>query len=204
MFPRPPSSTLFPYTTLYRSLIEAAQRRAPGVVVADLSIARGLDYYTGSVYETTLEGHEDLGSICSGGRYNSLASDGTRTYPGVGLSIGLARLVARTRSARLATARRPVPSAVLVAVTAEEDRVRSDEVAAALRARGIPTDVAPTAAKFGKQIRHADRLSIPYVWFPSDDGSHEVKDIRSGDQQPADPASWTPPPQDLQVTVQQA
>ncbi len=186
------------------ALIEAAQRRAPGVVVADLSIARGLDYYTGSVYETTLEGHEDLGSICSGGRYDSLASDGTRTYPGVGLSIGVSRLVARILSAGLATASRPVPTAVLVAVTAEEDRVRSDEVAAALRARGIPTDVAPTAAKFGKQIRHADRLSIPYVWFPSDDGSHEVKDIRSGDQQPADPASWTPPPQDLQVTVQQA
>ncbi|HLS73124.1 MAG TPA: histidine--tRNA ligase, partial [Actinomycetaceae bacterium] len=170
------------------ALIEAAQRRAPGVVVADLSIARGLDYYTGSVYETTLEGHEDLGSICSGGRYDSLASDGTRTYPGVGLSIGVSRLVARILSAGLATASRPVPTAVLVAVTAEEDRVRSDEVAAALRARGIPTDVAPTAAKFGKQIRHADRLSIPYVWFPSDDGSHEVKDIRSGDQQPADPA----------------
>src|SRR5690625_539905 len=186
------------------ALIEAAQRRAPGVVVADLSIARGLDYYTGSVYETTLEGHEDLGSICSGGRYDSLASDGTRTYPGVGLSIGVSRLVARILSAGLATASRPVPTAVLVAVTAEEDRVRSDEVAAALRARGIPTDVAPTAAKFGKQIRHADRLSIPYVWFPSDDGSHEVKDIRSGDQQPADPATWTPPAQDLQVTVQQA
>src|SRR5690625_7854595 len=49
----------------------------------------------------------------------------------------------------------------------------------------------------------ADRLSIPYVWFPSDDGSHEVKDIRSGDQQPADPATWTPPAQDLQVTVRQ-
>jgi len=186
------------------ALIEAAQRRAPGVVVADLSIARGLDYYTGSVYETTLEGHEDLGSICSGGRYDSLASDGTRTYPGVGLSIGVSRLVARILSAGLATASRPVPTAVLVAVTAEEDRVRSDEVAAALRARGIPTDVAPTAAKFGKQIRHADRLSIPYVWFPSDDGSHEVKDIRSGDQQPADPATWTPPAQDLQVTVRQA
>ena len=186
------------------ALIEAAQRRAPGVVVADLSIARGLDYYTGSVYETTLQGHEDLGSICSGGRYDSLASDGTRTYPGVGLSIGVSRLVARILSAGLATASRPVPTAVLVAVTAEEDRARSDEVAATLRARGIPTDVAPTAAKFGRQIRHADRLSVPYVWFPSGEGTHEVKDIRSGDQQPADPATWTPPAEDLQVSVQQA
>jgi len=183
------------------ALVEAAARRVPGVVVADLSIARGLDYYTGSVYETTIQGHEDLGSICSGGRYDSLASDGTRTYPGVGLSIGVSRLVARILSAGLARASRPVPTAVLVAVGSEEERGRSDDVAATLRARGVPTDVAPTAAKFGKQIRHADRLGIPFVWFPGADG-HEVKDIRSGEQVPADPGSWSPPEQDLAVTVQ--
>lgn len=183
------------------ALVEAAEERVPGTVVADLSIARGLDYYTGSVYETTLVGHEDLGSICSGGRYDSLASDGSRTYPGVGLSIGVSRLVARILGAGLATASRAVPTAVLVAVGSEEERRRSEDVAAALRARGIPTDVAPTAAKFGKQIRHADRLGIPFVWFPGTEG-HEVKDIRSGDQAPADPASWTPPAEDLLPTVQ--
>ena len=183
------------------ALVEAASRRVPDTVVADLSIARGLDYYTGSVYETTLVGHEDLGSICSGGRYDSLASDGTRTYPGVGLSIGVSRLVARILGAGLATASRAVPTAVLVAVANEEERGLSNDVAAALRARGIPTDVAPTAAKFGRQIRHADRLGIPYVWFPGTDG-HEVKDIRSGEQVPADPATWTPPQEDLTITVQ--
>ncbi|WP_152191094.1 histidine--tRNA ligase [Georgenia satyanarayanai] len=183
------------------ALVEAAEDRVPGTVVADLSIARGLDYYTGSVYETTLVGHEDLGSICSGGRYDSLASDGSRTYPGVGLSIGVSRLVARILGAGLAAASRAVPTAVLVAVGSEEERRRSEDVAAALRARGIPTDVAPTAAKFGKQIRHADRLGIPYVWFPGAEGD-EVKDIRSGDQAPADPASWTPPAEDLLPTVQ--
>lgn len=183
------------------ALVEAAEERVPGTVVADLSIARGLDYYTGSVYETTLVGHEDLGSICSGGRYDSLASDGSRTYPGVGLSIGVSRLVARILGAGLATASRAVPTAVLVAVGSEEERRRSEDVAAALRARGIPTDVAPTAAKFGKQIRHADRLGVPFVWFPGAEGD-EVKDIRSGDQAPADPASWTPPAEDLLPTVQ--
>ncbi|WP_324652082.1 histidine--tRNA ligase [Georgenia sp. H159] len=182
------------------ALVEAATRRVPGTVVADLSIARGLDYYTGSVYETTIVGHEDLGSICSGGRYDSLASDGARTYPGVGLSIGVSRLVARILSADLATASRAVPTAVLVAVSAEEDRGRSDDVASALRARGVPADVAPTAAKFGKQIRHADRLGIPYVWFPGAEG-HEVKDIRSGEQVSAEPGSWLPPEQDLTVAV---
>ena len=70
-------------------------------------------------------------------------------------------------------------------------------VAAQLRARGIPTEVAPKADRFGKQIRHADRRGIPYVWFS--DGS--VKDIRSGDQVPADPAQWTPPASDLRPQV---
>src|SRR5699024_10134108 len=73
------------------TLLEAAQHRMPEVVQADLRIARGLDYYTGTVYETLLAGHEDLGSVCSGGRYDSLASDGKNTYPGVGLSIGVTR-----------------------------------------------------------------------------------------------------------------
>ncbi|MCL2089818.1 MAG: histidine--tRNA ligase [Micrococcales bacterium] len=176
------------------ALVGAAARRAPGTVVADLKIARGLDYYTGSVYETVLVGHEPLGSICSGGRYDTLASDGTRTYPGVGLSVGVTRLVSRLLSADLVTATRSVPSAVLVAVTSEDHRDASDRVALALRARGIPVEVAPTAAKFGKQIAHADRRGIPYVWFPGE--TDEVKDIRSGEQRPADPDTWTPPTAD--------
>ncbi len=67
----------------------AASARMPGAVVADLKIARGLDYYTGTVYETQLVGYESFGSVCSGGRYDALASDGRTTYPGVGISIGV-------------------------------------------------------------------------------------------------------------------
>ncbi|KMM45316.1 histidyl-tRNA synthase [Cellulomonas sp. A375-1] len=182
-------------------LVRAAQDRAPGVVVADLKIARGLDYYTGSVYETVLVGHEQLGSICSGGRYDTLASDGANSYPGVGLSIGVSRLVSRLLGAGFVRATRSVPSAVLVAVSSEDDRHRSDAVATALRARGIPVEVAPSAAKFGKQIKHADRRGIPFVWFPgpADAGgtADEVKDIRSGEQAPADAATWAPPAEDL-------
>ena len=177
-------------------LVQTAQRQRPGVVVADLRIARGLDYYTGTVYETVLVGHENLGSICSGGRYDSLAADGARTYPGVGLSIGISRLVSRILTEGIAAATRPVPTAVLVAVSEEAHRQESTEVASALRARGIPTDVAPTAAKFGKQIRFADRRSIPFVWFPGE-SNHEVKDSRSGGQVAADPATWSPPAEDL-------
>jgi histidyl-tRNA synthetase len=179
-------------------LVAAAAVRAPGVVVADLKIARGLDYYTGSVYETVLVGHEQLGSICSGGRYDTLASDGAQTYPGVGLSIGVSRLVSRLISAGLVRATRAVPAAVLVAVTAEESRAASDAVAATLRARGIPVEVAPTAAKFGKQIKHADRRGIPFVWFPGDEGAaDQVKDIRSGEQVEGDAAVWAPTADDL-------
>ncbi|WP_154794264.1 histidine--tRNA ligase [Occultella kanbiaonis] len=178
-------------------LVETAAARAPGVVVADLMIARGLDYYTGSVYETTLVGHEQLGSICSGGRYDSLASDGSRTYPGVGLSIGVSRLVSRLLAAGLSSPTRAIPTAVLVAVADEAHRGASDAIAAALRARDIPADVAPSAAKFGKQIRHADRRAIPFVWFPGTDGAaDQVKDIRSGDQVDAEAATWSPPPED--------
>jgi histidyl-tRNA synthetase len=182
-----------------RQLIEAAAVRAPGVVVADLKIARGLDYYTGSVYETVLVGHEQLGSICSGGRYDTLASDGKQTYPGVGLSIGVSRLVSRLLSGGLVRATRGVPAAVLVAVTDEQTRPVSDAVATALRARGVPVEVAPTAAKFGKQIKHADRRGIPYVWFPAgeDGAADQVKDIRSGEQVDADAAVWAPPAADL-------
>lgn len=185
--------------TELRQLVEAAAVRAPGVVVADLKIARGLDYYTGSVYETVLVGHEQLGSICSGGRYDTLASDGAQTYPGVGLSIGVSRLVSRLLSAGLVRVTRGVPSAVLVAVTSEETRTASDAVAAALRGRGIPVEVAPAAAKFGKQIRHADRRGIPFVWFPATEAgaSDQVKDIRSGDQNEAHAAAWQPPAEDL-------
>ena len=169
-------------------------------VVADLSVARGLDYYTGTVYETRLEGFEHLGSVCSGGRYDALASDGSTTYPGVGISFGVTRALAPLLQRGRLQASRPVPTAVVVAVVDEEQRAVSDAVAASLRARGIPTEVSPTAAKFGKQIRYADRRGIPFVWFPSAEG-HQVKDIRSGEQVDADPGSWDPPAEDLRPVV---
>src|SRR5699024_12740145 len=90
---------------------------SPMKAVADLSIARCLDYYTGTVYETNLVGHEQLGSICSGGRYDSLATKGKRTFPGVGLSIGVTRLVSRIFAKNMAEASRSVPTAVYVALT---------------------------------------------------------------------------------------
>jgi histidyl-tRNA synthetase len=171
-------------------------------VEADLRIARGLDYYTGTVFETVMDGFESLGSICSGGRYDALASDGRTTYPGVGISLGLSRMLVPLLADGRLSASRPVPSAVLVALADEASRKAGGEVAQRLRGRGIPTEVAASPQKFGKQIRYAERRGIPFVWFPSPDGgAGQVKDIRSGDQVDADPDTWEPPVEDLRPRV---
>ncbi|MDE1535554.1 MULTISPECIES: histidine--tRNA ligase [Actinotignum] len=177
------------------TLVTEANSLIPGSVSADLSIARGLDYYTGSVFESTVEGHEDLGSVCSGGRYDNLATAGNRSYPGVGLSIGVSRLLARFLHQDLLRASRKVPTAVYVAVNDESERHHASTIAARLRARGIPADVSHNATKFGKQIKAADKRGIPFVWFTTSEGE-QVRDVRSGTQVPADPDTWTPPEED--------
>ncbi len=171
-------------------------------IVADLKIARGLDYYTGTVFETRLNGYESLGSICSGGRYDALASDGRTTYPGVGISLGVSRVLVPLLSKGVVEADRSVPSAVLVAVVEEERRSESDALAEQLRGNGVACEVAPSAAKFGRQIRHAERRGIPYVLFPGAAGAlPEIKDIRSGEQNAVDPSTWTPPVEDRRPRV---
>ncbi|QBX57218.1 histidine--tRNA ligase [Nocardioides seonyuensis] len=171
-------------------------------VEANLRIARGLDYYTGTVVEIFMSGYERLKSVGGGGRYDALASDGKTTYPGVGVSFGVSRTLIPLIADGLLTGSRPVPSAVLVAVGDEESRSASVEVATALRRRGIPCELSANAAKFGKQIRYAERRGIPFVWFgrPDDETGeirHQVKDIRTGEQVDADPTTWTPPQEDL-------
>ncbi|MGC4893551.1 histidine--tRNA ligase [Micromonospora sp. DT31] len=185
------------------AVVQTAAAHAPGLCVADLRIARGLDYYTGTVYETQMIGYERFGSICSGGRYDNLASSGNVRFPGVGISIGVTRMLGLLFGAGALTVSRDVPTCVLVAVTAEEQRSASDVVAAALRSRGIATEVSPSAVKFGKQIRYAERRGIPYVWFPGADGD-EVKDIRSGEQVAAVAGQWTPPAADRTPVVGRA
>lgn len=186
-------------------VVAECSQRAPGKVMADLSIARGLDYYTGTVYETVLIGHEKLGSICSGGRYESLVSHGKKTYPGVGLSIGVTRLMSRIFSQNLAVVSRKVPTVVLISLEDETSWSAAQKVATQLRSRGICCEVSATAAKFGKQIKYADKRGIPFVWFTSvsEDGTmrHEVKDIRTGQQYEATPEEWMPPAEDLHVQV---
>jgi histidyl-tRNA synthetase len=182
-------------------VVDAGRKHTSGLLVADLSIARGLDYYTGTVYETVMVGHEGIGSICSGGRYDSLATDGNVSFPGVGLSLGVTRMLGRLFGQDLLTIDRKVPTCVLVALPDEESRSRCETIAAQLRASGVATHVASEAAKYGKQIRFAERRGIPYVWFPSPQGSDQVRDIRLGEQVDADAATWRPPAADLRPAV---
>ncbi len=170
-------------------------------VEANLRIARGLDYYTGTVVEIFMAGYERLKSVGGGGRYDALASDGRTTYPGVGVSFGVSRTLVPLIADGVLVGSRQVPSAVLVAINNEDERPASAAVAAALRQREIACEVAPAPAKFGKQIRFAERRGIPYVWFLQADGSHQVKDIRTGEQGEADPTLWTPPVEDLRPHV---
>jgi histidyl-tRNA synthetase len=177
-------------------VVETAREHAPGLVTAELKIARGLDYYTGTVYEAQLRGFEKSGSVVAGGRYDNLASAGTDRFPGVGLSIGVSRILGLLFGANALSVSRQVPTCVLVALVDEDGRPEANRIAAGLRRRGIATEVSPTAAKYGKQIRYAERRGIPFVWFPSVDGAaDEVKDIRSGAQVSA--AGWEPPAADL-------
>jgi len=152
----------------------------------NLSIARGLDYYTGTVYETILNDHPDIGSICSGGRYDNLAGNYTKsTLPGVGISIGLTRLFWQLREAGLL---KTAGSSVHVLVT-QMDAAQLPEclaIAKELRDAGIATEVALEDGKLGKQLKYADRAGIRFAVVAGEDelsrDAVAVKDLRRGDQ----------------------
>ena len=124
----------------------------------DLGVVRGLDYYTGTIYETTLANSPELGSICSGGRYDDLASYFTDTrLPGVGISIGLTRLFARLKEAGLLQPLRRTPAEVLVTTMDPRYLEKYLALAARLRSAGINTEVYLETAKLGNQLTYADR-----------------------------------------------
>ena len=162
--------------------------------IADLSIVRGLDYYTGTVYETQLlDIPEFSGSVCSGGRYDDLASSYiNKKLPGVGISIGLSRLFDVLKQNGKIEPGPKSPADILMVLPSEERRQEAMETARTLRARGYKVEMYHAPQKVKKQLSYAEKKSIPYVWFPPfEDGSdHEVKDMGKGEQSPADPDNW--------------
>ncbi|MCO5093799.1 MAG: histidine--tRNA ligase [Xanthomonadaceae bacterium] len=152
----------------------------------NFSIARGLDYYTGTVYETTLDDFPQIGSICSGGRYENLASHYTKSkLPGVGISIGLTRLFWQLREAGLVdTAESSVD--VLVSQMDEERLPTYLAIASELRAGGLNTEVQLEPRKLARQFQYADRAGIRFVVIVGEDeearGVVSVKDLRRAEQ----------------------
>lgn len=161
-----------------------------GAVVADLSIVRGLDYYTGTVYETRFTDDPDYGAICAGGRYNDLASHYiNKKLPGVGISIGFSRLFDKLLKKQKFIDLKISPADVLITLPNEESRSSVSQLATQLRQRGIKVEQYHAPQKFGKQLSYAEKKGIPYVWFPD---TNEVKNMKTGEQSKADTSTWKP------------
>ena len=153
----------------------------------DLTIARGLDYYTGTVYETTLDEHPEIGSVCSGGRYDNLAEYYTeRQLPGVGISIGLTRLFYVLQEQNMLNDERGTAPADVMIVPMTEDLAPAIRLATELRAQDIRVQLYAEQKKFKAKIQYADKLSIPYVIFLGEDEVANnvvaLKDLRTGEQ----------------------
>ncbi len=153
----------------------------------DLTIARGLDYYTGTVYETTLLDHPEIGSVCSGGRYDNLAEFYTdRQLPGVGISIGLTRLFYVLGEQKMLNPALPTAPADVLILPMTEDLSPAITLATALRQAGIRTQLYTEQKKFKAKMNYADKLGVPYVVFLGEDEISAnivaCKDMLTGEQ----------------------
>ena len=160
----------------------------------DLTIARGLDYYTGTVYETTLLDHPEIGSVCSGGRYDNLAEFYTdKQLPGVGISIGLTRLFYVLGEQKMLNDALPTAPADVLVLPMTEDLSAAISLSTALRECGIRTQLYTEQKKFKQKMSYADKLGVPYVIFLGEDeinaGVVACKDMKSGEQTKLDPAA---------------
>jgi len=158
----------------------------------DLTIARGLDYYTGAVYETALLDHPEIGSVCSGGRYDNLAEYYTdKQLPGVGISIGLTRLFYVLGEQGMLNPGLPTAPADVLILPMTEDLSPAIALATRLRENGVRAQLHCEEKKFKQKLSYADKLGIPYVIFLGEDelsaGVAACKDMVTGEQTKLDP-----------------
>jgi histidyl-tRNA synthetase len=159
--------------------------------VIDLKIARGLDYYTGTVYETILTDYPSIGSVCSGGRYDNLAGYYTnQKLPGVGISIGLTRLFYQLREAKMLNAAGRATTSRVMVVSMEKEYGYAIETANKIREAGIPCEVYFEEGKLNKKLTYANKLGIPYVILIGSEeietGKLTLKDMVNGTQSKLD------------------
>lgn len=153
----------------------------------DLTIARGLDYYTGTVYETFLDDHPEIGSVCSGGRYDDLATHYTKQkLPGVGISIGLTRLYYQLREANIIeTEDNSLTTALIIPM--KDYMEKGVELVNELRKQDIYSQVYVESGKMGKKFNYADKLNIPYVIIIGEEEVnnkvYSFRDMKTGDQE---------------------
>jgi len=153
----------------------------------NLKIARGLDYYTGTVYETFLNDYQSLGSVCSGGRYDDLASSYTKQkLPGVGISIGFTRLFYKLREAGIIGGTGRCTPTKLLLIPMQDTMAYTLEIATEIRSKGINVEVYMNEGKMGKKFSYADKLGIPYTAAVGsnemENGVLNLKDMKSGEQ----------------------
>ena len=153
----------------------------------DLTIARGLDYYTGTVYETTLLDHPEIGSVCSGGRYDNLAGYYIdRQLPGVGISIGLTRLFYVLDEQKLLNPELPSAPADALVLPMTADPAPAIALAEQLRSGGVRVQLYGEQKKFKQKMSYADKVGVPYAVLLGEDeiaqGKCSVKDMRTGQQ----------------------
>ncbi len=153
----------------------------------DITIARGLDYYTGTVYETILDNYPSIGSVCSGGRYDDLAQSYTdRKLPGVGISIGLTRLFYQLKEAGIIKSEGVSTPTKLLVIPMNETMKEALEFSTRIRNAGIPTEIFFKDSKIAKKFGYADKIGIPYVVVIGNDevvsNEYKLKDMNTGEQ----------------------
>jgi len=156
--------------------------------VFDLKIARGLDYYTGTVYETYLDDFLNIGSVCSGGRYDNLAEYYTKeSLPGVGISIGLTRLFYQLNAANFTNCNKKKHSKLLIIPMSQNENLEAAKIASSLRQNKISCEVYMDNSKFKKKMNYANKIGIPFVLILGEDeinsSNYTLKDMKDGIQE---------------------
>ena len=166
-----------------------------GTIVADLSIARGLQYYTGTVFEGKFKDIQGVPSIIGGGRYDDLASHFMpRSMPGVGISFGITRAIALLEERQKLQTGRRTTSQVLLTYTNDAELESATKCGKELRSRGIACDIMYGAKTLKQQMAYASKKQIPYVLFPANDERHsvEIRDMDQSKQSSVDITQWAP------------